>query len=241
MDHPIWRPLVIAHRALVPGVAENSLAAIRASATAGANIVELDIRGSLDNVPFLIHDPLLTRTTRFRGPVRLMPAPLLRRIKLRGSEETLPPFNDVVSQVPAGLTIGLHLKEERVLRPVLAALNGHGLTDQSWLWLETPHIVQLARQLAPGINITLINAYLTADNAAPHLDQARAIGVQAVSPDWHQVNPELLGQAHDRGIGIFSVYPDNGQVPAAIRAGIDGIITDDPGAVRSIVDEISAG
>lgn len=50
------RPLVIAHRGASSTEVENSLAAFRAAAPAGADGVELDVHASTDGVLFVHHD-----------------------------------------------------------------------------------------------------------------------------------------------------------------------------------------
>jgi glycerophosphoryl diester phosphodiesterase len=62
--------VVSAHRAgSGPGVPENSLIGIRASIAAGVAVLEIDVALSADDVPVLMHDRTLDRTTTGRGPV----------------------------------------------------------------------------------------------------------------------------------------------------------------------------
>lgn len=57
------KPLIIAHRGASMLAPENTLAAARKAAALGADGLEVDIRISLDGVPFLMHDYGLERTT----------------------------------------------------------------------------------------------------------------------------------------------------------------------------------
>lgn len=239
MDRGEGRPLVIAHRAVVPGVPENSRAGVRASAAAGADLIEIDVRGSLENAPMVIHDPLLMRTTTGRGPVRLLPAFLLRRVRLRGNREPLPTLDDILDELPDGLGIGLHVKESLVIKPILTALDRHGVRDRAWWWLQPPRAVRLAQHLAPEMPIVLINSVFRPREPQPYLDWAASLGVTAVSPDWRQVTPELLTEAHKRDLLVFSVNHDPALLPAAVEAAIDGIITANPGRAREIVDRLT--
>jgi glycerophosphoryl diester phosphodiesterase len=63
--------LVVAHRGEGVAEPENSRAAVRAVAAAGADVVELDVRPTRDGVPIVLHDDTFTRTTdqaeRFPG------------------------------------------------------------------------------------------------------------------------------------------------------------------------------
>lgn len=62
-------PRIIGHRGASGSAPENTLAAFRAAAAAGAKMVEFDVTLSRDGVPVVIHDDTLERTTNGRGNV----------------------------------------------------------------------------------------------------------------------------------------------------------------------------
>lgn len=69
------KPLRLAHRGDWRAAPENSLAAMRAAlAVHGCDGVELDVRGSSDGVPVLLHDPTLQRVQGVDSPVTSLPA-----------------------------------------------------------------------------------------------------------------------------------------------------------------------
>lgn len=61
--YPCW----IAHRGAGKLAPENTLAAFRLGASHGYKMFECDVKLSLDNVPFLLHDDTLNRTTNGRA------------------------------------------------------------------------------------------------------------------------------------------------------------------------------
>ncbi len=61
--YPLW----IAHRGAGKLAPENTLAAFRLGAQHGYRMFECDVKLSADDVPFLLHDPVLERTTNGRG------------------------------------------------------------------------------------------------------------------------------------------------------------------------------
>jgi glycerophosphoryl diester phosphodiesterase len=62
-------PAVIGHRGAAGLAPENTIAAIRAAASAGARWVELDVALTRDGVPVLLHDARLERTTDGEGAI----------------------------------------------------------------------------------------------------------------------------------------------------------------------------
>jgi glycerophosphoryl diester phosphodiesterase len=61
---------IIAHRGYSARAPENTRAALRAAAVAGADAVEFDLRVAACGTPVLFHDGMLSRTTDGVGPVR---------------------------------------------------------------------------------------------------------------------------------------------------------------------------
>ena len=73
-DRPVWidecmavpgctTPHVVSHRGEGTGAPENSLSAINEAFALGADIVEIDVRVTKDDIPVLMHDTTLMRTT----------------------------------------------------------------------------------------------------------------------------------------------------------------------------------
>lgn len=66
---PLALPRVIGHRGAAAHAPENTLESIRCAAAFGVAMVEIDVQLSKDEVPVIIHDDTLERTTTGRGPV----------------------------------------------------------------------------------------------------------------------------------------------------------------------------
>jgi glycerophosphoryl diester phosphodiesterase len=57
------RRLIIGHRGAAAHAPENTIPSFRLAERAGADVIELDVRLTADDVPVVIHDPTLYRTT----------------------------------------------------------------------------------------------------------------------------------------------------------------------------------
>ena len=235
------RPLIIAHRARLPGVPEHAISSLPALAEAGADIVEIDVRLSLDRKPVVHHDAFLGRTTRGRGWVRLWPAFLLRRLPLRGSPagDRVAPLSEMLKAMPAGLQPGLHLKDRGALRATLRAIARHGDPDRTWLWLERPRDVLAATRRFPGIRCTLLRAGgWTPSSRQQYLHDARRTGARAISVPWGVVTDDLTQAAHAHGLLVFAVQEPSASIAQVVAAGLDGIITSDPANARQEVERL---
>ena len=63
------RPIVIAHRGNSGPAPACTMAAIRQAVDLGADMIELDVRGSRDGVAVIIHNGSVNETTNGKGPV----------------------------------------------------------------------------------------------------------------------------------------------------------------------------
>ncbi|MGI8644342.1 MAG: glycerophosphodiester phosphodiesterase [Thermomicrobiales bacterium] len=232
-----FRVLVVAHRALSAGVAENSLAGIRQAANAGADLVELDVRRSLDGVPYLLHDRSLRRTATGFAPLRALPSRRLDQTRLRGSDEQLPRLEAALEALPAGVGPALHLKDKGSLRAALRVIQTAGVDASTWLWLHGTDSARIARQVAPEARVTVLEA--GASSLAEwviHLDGAVAAGATGVSIPWHDLTPALLSEIRSRELVAFSLNHDVNLIPPMLEAGLGGVITDYPEATRRVLD-----
>ena len=101
------RRLPIAHRALHDARQrrpENSLSAIHAAISAGYAI-EIDLQISSDGHAVMFHDETLDRMTAQSGPVNARSLADLRAIALKGSDDTIPSFAEVLSFVAGRVPI----------------------------------------------------------------------------------------------------------------------------------------
>lgn len=66
--HPVWPyPTLIAHRGAGRAAPENTLAAFRKGADCGFLMMEYDVKLTADDVPILLHDDTLERTSNGKG------------------------------------------------------------------------------------------------------------------------------------------------------------------------------
>jgi glycerophosphoryl diester phosphodiesterase len=109
MARPDWDVVVVAHRGIVSGFPENTLAAFRQSISRGFHAIEIDLRRSADGHIVVIHDDTVDRTTNGTGDVSQM---TLAEIK----------------SLDAGSRAGPEFVDQRVptYEEVLQALQGSG-------------------------------------------------------------------------------------------------------------------
>jgi len=102
----------IAHRGLhdaSKGVIENSISAARAAIAAGFG-VECDVQLTADRELIVFHDESLDRLTDGAGAVATHRADELRRLRLRGGNETIPGFSEFLDAIGGRTPIVVEIK-----------------------------------------------------------------------------------------------------------------------------------
>lgn len=193
---PGWlRDVPLAHRGLHgDGVAENSLAAFDAAATAGYG-VELDVLLSRDEVPVVVHDPTLRRVAGLDRRVAELTAAELGRTRLHGGDEIVPTLEqsiDVLGDAP----VMVELKQPRLRAGRLEARTATVLDTHRGPWCVAsfnPSTVRWFRRNRPGAIRVLTSGRLT-DVPLPGPIRARLSALREIDSVMpHAVSYELDG------------------------------------------------
>lgn len=127
---PSHRPLVVSHRGSWKHEPENSLAALDESIALGADMVEIDVQTTVDDVLVVFHDDMLDRVTSGSGNLCDHTAAALGQIFLRKpdgslSSERIPLLSEMLARARGRILLNLDLKSDgladRVAAAVLAA------------------------------------------------------------------------------------------------------------------------
>jgi glycerophosphoryl diester phosphodiesterase len=124
----IARPF--AHRGLhADDRIENSRAAFEAAIAAGSGI-ELDVQASADGEAVVFHDYELERLTDGFGALRTLGSAALQRIRLKGSDETIPTLPEILGLIGGRTPLLIELKSPgrrvaQLCRAVQRALDGY--------------------------------------------------------------------------------------------------------------------
>jgi glycerophosphoryl diester phosphodiesterase len=136
------RPL-IAHRGASGSAPENTLQAFELAVQQGADAFELDVRLTADEVPVVVHDPTLDRTTSRRGSVAGQTLAQLREadagarfspdrgrsFPFRGAGVVVPTLAEVLEAFP-DVPLLLDMKESRAQAAVRRVLMEKGAADR---------------------------------------------------------------------------------------------------------------
>lgn len=178
-----------AHRGLHgAGVIENSRAAFAAAVSGGFGI-ELDVQGSREGEAFVFHDRDLDRLAEADGPFAARRGVELEKIRLKGSEETIPRLAEVLDLVAGRAPILIEIKTGKgpvgvLCLAVRRALEGYmgpvavmSFNPDVGRWFEA-HAARIVR----GVVITEQGGTALPDKGRQAI--ARRLGLWRAKPDF---------------------------------------------------------
>jgi glycerophosphoryl diester phosphodiesterase len=217
--------LVIGHRGARALAPENSLQGIRAAATCSADLVEVDVRLSAGGALVLMHDETVDRTSNGKGRVEELSLQDLLGLELDG--ERIPTLKEAVSLVrELGMGLVVEMKEEGLEELVAQELKGCRAMVTSFFHASLAEIKMIC-PIKTGIIISSL--------PVKPVDLALLAGADAIFPK--RINPNLFTEAHRYGLEVYPwTVNQRNEAIWLLRLGADGLVTDDPGLIRKIVD-----
>lgn len=210
--------LIIGHRGAKGLAPENTLQALQAGYTAGADMLEFDVRLTADDKPVLSHN------ARLHGS--FVRQTTLANLQKKGEVTTL---ESVLDAYWGKILLNLQLKPmhditivyDMVARKVVHTKDWDNIIFSSF-WVR--HLRKL-RQLNPSINLAMLHSV----NPLAFVTYQRQLKLSAVG--WHRLHVNTLAIEVAKKLGIFTYVYTVNRVDAAKRLaskGIDGIVTDHP-------------
>ncbi len=252
---------IIAHRGASGHAPEHSVAAFDIAIEMGADYLEFDVQLTADGVPIVFHDLVSTRTLRGierHGVISEMAFEQLRHADAGSwfnedaassspdyERQSILTLSDVLARYRHLARFAIELKsrddsKSGIEWKVLRTLADHRLIGNSGrVVLMSLSAVSPARlhSLAPGID--LIQLFYDHENAAEILGRLHHVRRYArrIGPHYSQVTEELVRAAHGDGMGVWTwAVNEVDEMKRLLAAGVDGIVTDFPDRLRSVVD-----
>jgi len=198
-------------------------------------VVEIDVRLTSDGHPVLMHDPSLWRMTRRAGSIDRTPLAVLRRLRLRGSDETVPTFAEALAALDGDLRMAIDVKDPAAATAVLAEVSNQGAADRVLFWAKSATAVALAAERAPEIESSLLRDAKRPADVRRFLDDAVGAGARGISAHWSVIAQSFVDDVHRRGLRVYA-WCKTREIPASKARLLDGLVTDWPRVARAALN-----
>lgn len=213
--------LTIAHRGCAEQYPENTLRAIRESASR-VDLIEVDVRRCATGELVLFHDEGLERITGAEGTVRETPWDELAELEVLESGERIPRLDEAVSRWPASTGVNLDLLHPGIGGDALALTSGFDLD----VLVSTTHrsVVEECRSRDRSATVGLSFV----EDHEERLRSARESGCDYVHvPARLCIDTDLVRRAHDLGLRVDAWTVDEESTIESLRSvGVDAVTVD---------------
>ncbi len=224
-------PIVIAHRGDSSRALENSIEAIRLALSLPADMVEVDIRKSLDNLLYVMHDRHTGRTADKNIDIEQSTSEQINGVILKNGE-SIPTLNDVLNIVAGHIGLNLEIKSEGAGRLAAEHLRNSGYSGSVLISSFLESEIHAVRRVAPSISTSGIFDTFTTRNLAVY----RAKSYDLVSLGKKTLSRELITACHNQGIRVYVwTVDDDDEMEKFIVWGVDGIYTNKPSALKRLL------
>ena len=241
---------------------ENTKLAFDRTIAMGADVVDVDLRLTQDDVVIAFHDATVDRITGTTGSVRAMTFEQLSELDAgwsftiagsdptesdshpyRGKDVSIPTFESILDEFPTTL-LSVDLKDESLdmVQPVCDLLRAHRRHNDVFVGSNSDEQILEFRRQCPDVRTSAImgDVYAARDARAsndPNFVPAVTVDQPPFRNDGRQlVDAESLAWAHQHGIAILTwVVNDVDDMKLLVDLGVDGIYTSYPDRLLKIL------
>jgi glycerophosphoryl diester phosphodiesterase len=258
------RPLVIAHRGGAGLWPENTMQAFTGAHDLRVDVLEMDVQATADNVLVVMHDATLERTTNRSGPVNRLTLAQLKKLDagfnfstdggrtfpFRGRAVTVPTLEEVFKAFPT-MRFNIEPKQAQpsIIKPLCRMIRDHGLEKRVMVGSFSQHVLDEFRAECSEVStsastaevgnfLTRLAAAAPPERAPTNSDRMQALQVPEYMLGRRALTREFVEAAHTLKLEVHAwTINDEESMRRLIEVGVDGIMTDYPDRLITLLDK----
>lgn len=217
-ERSLTAPLVVGHRGEPVTHVENTLCAVLAGFSLGADMVEIDLKLTADEEVVAVHDDRLRRVWRTGGTVQGSTWPELQSLRRDGSR--IPALSEVLSAT--GGPLMLDLGGSRVAPAALEVVRRFGALTRCLFVSGDEVTLSRLRALEPGARLGLT----WQRPRLPDLGLLRELSPEYWNPTYGVASRRRVQALHDLGYRVSVWTVDHRyRMSRAFSLGVDAVVT----------------
>ncbi len=245
------RFIVIAHRGASAYYPENTMPAFKAAVEMNADMIELDVLLSKDNVPVVFHDKYLDKKSNGQGLLSDHTLSELKKLdagswfheKFKGVQ--IPTLQEVLEFTSGKIALNIEIKTEAVSaenntieKSVIDLVEHYNLENEVIISSFDYRAIERVKSLNPKIQTALLYERQQSYGREP-VDLVKDYKVDAFNFSANECAANWLSQLNTHQIPFF-IYTvnDPGMMKSLIEKGAKGIFTDKPDVLYKVADEV---
>ena len=247
-DKEMKYPRLCAHRGFNTVAPENSLPALGAAISLGAEEIEFDIWATTDGVLVSSHDSSLERVSDGEGKIYDHSYEELLRLdfgfkhgeKFRGLK--IPTFEEILQKFAGRVIMNIHVKvwdmdfPDPMIEEIVGLVRKYDCEKQVYFMTINDEIIKKVMQYAPEIGVCV--GWDRNPDPLSIVKRGIALGAQKVQLYKPYFNQESVDLAHEHGIICNVFWSDDPEEAIRYRSmGIDCILTNDYLTIKNALDK----
>jgi len=234
---------ILGHRGAMGHAPENTMASFKLALEMGADMIELDVHLSRDNVPVVIHDEDVKRTTDGEGQVSDMNLEELKELDA-GSwfsdefvGERIPTLAEVMEWARGKVPVNVEIKNgpnfyEGIEEAVVEVLKETSMTNEVIISSFDHVCLRTIKEVEPR----LATAILYSCRLCDPVRYAKYLELSAFHPRWTYVTEDFIKDAHGAELAVNAWIANTpGLMTKLIDMGVDMIGTNYPDRLRDLL------
>ncbi len=241
------KTIVTAHRGFSGKYPENTLLAFEQALETGVDIIEFDVRGSLDNVPIILHDNTLDRTTDGVGRPEEMTLEELKKLnasfwdgphdtgrrleKPKTSNAEIPSLEEALALLAGKcfLNIQVYTQSATVSERICSLYDKYCLYERAFLMISTFEEAAQYKRINSEIEICV-------GEDRGNLERHKEFGSVFIQPSKNLATPEFCKEIKQKGLCANMFYANTAEdCKKYLKCGIKGIMTDNPDIILDAI------
>jgi glycerophosphoryl diester phosphodiesterase len=223
------------------------MAAFQSAVDLGYRYLETDVHATADGVLVAFHDDRLDPLTDRTGLVAELEWSEIRGARIGGGNEPIVAFDELLGAFPEA-RINIDPKHDAAVGLLIDLLRDSRIAERLCIGsFSDRRVAEIRREIGPAACTALAPREILALRAGawgarPLLDRLRKRPgrcVQIPRRGWAGlplVEPRFLAAAHELGLPVHVwTINDAAEMRELLELGVDGLFTDDPGVLRSVL------
>ncbi len=226
---------VVGHRGARGLAPENTLVALRAAISAGADAAEFDVQRTADGVLVASHDPVVVGDDGRRVDVRRSSYSEIASVTVKG--ERLPRLEEIIAEAGGRIGLLFDVKEASDTGSLVELLRREAAVEQSAVISFDDRAIIEARRLEPRLATGLI--YFRPPG---RILDCKRLGCRLVLPRYPLATEKAVALAHRLGMLVLAWTVNSEEWALRLaRRRVDAIATDYPDRLARLRNSLAGG
>ncbi|TVZ26671.1 glycerophosphoryl diester phosphodiesterase [Gillisia sp. Hel_I_86] len=232
--NPIYK---IGHRGAKGHITENTLESINLALEMGVDGIEIDVHVCASGELVVFHDFALDRLTDGSGEVTVKTYGQLQQLKLKGGYK-IPLLTEVLDLIEGKCSVNIELKGLHTAKPTCAIISKYINKGWDYNSILVSSFQENELLEAKKINANILIAVLSKASVEEAIEWAKILNATAIHPSLGIITRQSVIDAHNKGfnVNVWTVNEPE-DIARMIEFGVDGIISDYPDRLISIIGE----